>query len=104
MQLASMISTREIRLAVVTLGGGARPEDSVDHSVGITRMLPCRRGGGAADGQRREAAYGEHPCIPLRVIIEVRVLLASKPRRNGSGHLSDAPCPNDELRRWLCCD
>jgi thymidine phosphorylase len=35
------IATREVGLAVVTLGGGrTRPEDSVDHSVGITRLLP----------------------------------------------------------------
>lgn len=34
------IETREIGLAVVTLGGGrTRPEDSVDHAVGITRLL-----------------------------------------------------------------
>ncbi|PAQ09926.1 hypothetical protein CIT26_10095 [Mesorhizobium temperatum] len=42
-----MISTREIGLAVVTLGGGARPEDSVDHSASPGCCL-CRRGGGAA--------------------------------------------------------
>ncbi|WP_394888887.1 thymidine phosphorylase [Mesorhizobium sp. AaZ16] len=35
------IATRDIGLAVVMLGGGrTRPEDSVDHSVGITRLLP----------------------------------------------------------------
>ncbi|WP_353643579.1 thymidine phosphorylase [Mesorhizobium sp. WSM2239] len=35
------VATREVGLAVVTLGGGrTRPEDSVDHSVGITRLLP----------------------------------------------------------------
>jgi thymidine phosphorylase len=35
------IATREVGLAVVMLGGGrTRPEDSVDHSVGITRLLP----------------------------------------------------------------
>jgi thymidine phosphorylase len=35
------VATREIGLAVVMLGGGrTRPEDSVDHSVGITRLLP----------------------------------------------------------------
>ncbi|WP_145720741.1 hypothetical protein [Mesorhizobium tianshanense] len=62
-----MISTREIGLAVVTLGGGARPEDSFDHWSASPGCSPV----GAADGQRREAAYGEHPCIPLRVIIEV---------------------------------
>ncbi len=35
------IATRDIGLAVVTLGGGrARPQDPVDHSVGLTRLLP----------------------------------------------------------------
>jgi thymidine phosphorylase len=35
------IATREVGLAVVMLGGGrTRPEDSVDHSVGISRLLP----------------------------------------------------------------
>jgi thymidine phosphorylase len=35
------VATREIGLAVVTLGGGrTRPEDSINHSVGITRLLP----------------------------------------------------------------
>lgn len=37
----SGISTRDIGLAVVALGGGRkRPEDKVDHAVGITRLLP----------------------------------------------------------------
>ena len=35
------IATREIGLAVVTLGGGRRrPDDCIDHAVGITRLLP----------------------------------------------------------------
>ncbi|PLP57103.1 thymidine phosphorylase [Mesorhizobium loti] len=35
------IATREIGLAVVALGGGrTRPEDKVDHAVGLTRLLP----------------------------------------------------------------
>ncbi len=35
------VATREIGLAVVTLGGGRRrPEDRIDHAVGITRLLP----------------------------------------------------------------
>ncbi|MHA6687837.1 thymidine phosphorylase [Mesorhizobium sp. A556] len=35
------IATREIGLAVVELGGGrGRPEDMIDHSVGISRLLP----------------------------------------------------------------
>lgn len=35
------IATRDIGLAVVALGGGrTRPEDKVDHAVGITRLSP----------------------------------------------------------------
>ncbi|RWP00527.1 MAG: thymidine phosphorylase, partial [Mesorhizobium sp.] len=35
------ISTRDIGLAVVGLGGGRiRPDDRIDHAVGITRLLP----------------------------------------------------------------
>ena len=34
-------ATRDIGLAVVELGGGrTRPDDKVDHAVGITRLLP----------------------------------------------------------------
>jgi thymidine phosphorylase len=37
----SAIATRDIGVAVVALGGGrTKPEDSVDHSVGITGLLP----------------------------------------------------------------
>jgi thymidine phosphorylase len=35
------VATRAIGLAVVELGGGrTRPEDKVDHAVGLTRLLP----------------------------------------------------------------
>ncbi|WP_202309586.1 MULTISPECIES: thymidine phosphorylase [unclassified Mesorhizobium] len=35
------VATREIGLAVVALGGGrTKPEDAVDHSVGVARLLP----------------------------------------------------------------
>ena len=35
------IATREVGLAVVGLGGGrTRPQDKVDHAVGVTRLLP----------------------------------------------------------------
>ncbi len=35
------IETRDVGIAVVTLGGGrTRPQDPVDHAVGITRLLP----------------------------------------------------------------
>jgi thymidine phosphorylase len=37
----SAISTRDIGLAVVALGGGrTRPQDPVNHAVGLTRLLP----------------------------------------------------------------
>ncbi len=35
------LATRDIGLAVVTLGGGrTRPDDKIDHAVGLTRLLP----------------------------------------------------------------
>ncbi|MBW8909693.1 MAG: thymidine phosphorylase [Mesorhizobium sp.] len=35
------VATRDIGLAVVTLGGGrTRPDDRIDHAVGLTRLLP----------------------------------------------------------------
>ncbi len=35
------IETRDIGVAVVALGGGrTRPEDGIDHAVGVTRLLP----------------------------------------------------------------
>ncbi|PSJ55697.1 thymidine phosphorylase [Kumtagia ephedrae] len=35
------VATRDIGLAVVALGGGrTRPEDGIDHAVGVTRLLP----------------------------------------------------------------
>ncbi|MER9726396.1 thymidine phosphorylase [Mesorhizobium sp. M0155] len=38
---ATGIATRDIGLAVVGLGGGrTRPDDGIDHAVGITRLLP----------------------------------------------------------------
>lgn len=37
----SAIATRDIGVAVVTLGGGrTRPQDAVDHAVGLTDLLP----------------------------------------------------------------
>jgi thymidine phosphorylase len=37
----SSIATRDIGLAVVTLGGGrSKPDDQIDHSVGITNLAP----------------------------------------------------------------
>jgi thymidine phosphorylase len=44
------ISTRDIGLAVVALGGGrTRPGDGIDHAVGITRLLPV--GAAVAGGE-----------------------------------------------------
>ena len=37
----SMVATRDVGLAVVALGGGrTRPQDKVDHAVGLTELLP----------------------------------------------------------------
>ncbi|TAM97987.1 MAG: thymidine phosphorylase, partial [Rhizobiaceae bacterium] len=37
----SGVATREIGLAVLSLGGGrSNPHDKIDHSVGITGLLP----------------------------------------------------------------
>lgn len=63
------IRTRDIGLAVVVLGGGrTRPQDAVDHAVGVTRLLPVghevRRGEPLAlvhaqsEDQARQAAAG----------------------------------------------
>ncbi|MGX8012079.1 thymidine phosphorylase [Mesorhizobium sp. ORM8.1] len=61
------VATREIGLAVVTLGGGRRrPDDRIDHAVGLTRLLPVGaevRAGeplalvhGRSDAEAQEAA------------------------------------------------
>ena len=51
------IDTRAIGIAVVALGGGRmKPEDSIDHSVGFTRLA-----GLGADG-RPGCAAGARPC------------------------------------------
>ncbi len=63
------IDTRGVGVAVVALGGGrTRPEDAIDHSVGITRLVPVgaeiRRGEPLAlvhartDGRRRTGGRG----------------------------------------------
>ena len=58
------IDTRGIGVAVVALGGGrTRPEDSIDHSVGITRLVPVgaevRAGEPLALVHARDAATAE---------------------------------------------
>lgn len=46
----AFIETRDIGLAVVSLGGGrTRPQDSVDHSVGLTALLPVGASVGTGD-------------------------------------------------------
>ena len=48
--VVSAIDTRRVGLAVVVLGGGrTRPQDSVDHAVGLTDLAPL---GAAVDADR----------------------------------------------------
>ncbi|MRX32849.1 thymidine phosphorylase [Aminobacter sp. MDW-2] len=57
----SAIATRDIGLAVVALGGGrTRPEDKVDHAVGITGLLPV-----GAEVRAGEALARIHARSPL---------------------------------------
>ena len=55
------IATRELGLAVVAKGGGrTRPEDAIDHAVGLTEMAAV---GERVDGERPLA---DRPCAPAR--------------------------------------
>ena len=70
------IATRDIGLAVVALGGGrTRPEDEVDHAVGLTAAAAGRRRG------RRGRAAGLGPCArrttpPKRAAAAIRAAYA----------------------------
>jgi len=77
----SGIATRDIGLAVVTLGGGrSRPDDRIDHSVGLTRLLPVgaelRRGEALALVHARSEADAEAAAAAVRAAYAVG---ASKP-------------------------
>jgi thymidine phosphorylase len=65
------IATREIGIAVVSLGGGRRkPEDMVDHAVGITDLLPVgtevARGDALAIVRARTKADAEAAAAAIR--------------------------------------
>lgn len=75
------IETRNVGLAVVTLGGGrSKPDDSVDHAVGITRLLPIgaevRAGEALALVHARSSEQAEHAAAVIR---EAYVLGTAKP-------------------------
>jgi thymidine phosphorylase len=65
------IATRDIGIAVVGLGGGRRkPEDAVDHAVGITNLLPVgaevARGDALALVRARSTAGAEAAAAAIR--------------------------------------
>jgi thymidine phosphorylase len=80
------IATRDIGLAVVELGGGRRrPEDAVDHSVGITGLLPVgaavKPGDALAVVRARTDASAETAVATIR---SAYALGESKPSRRKS--------------------
>lgn len=75
------IATRDIGLAVVGLGGGRiRPDDSIDHAVGITRLLPVgaevRAGEALALVHARNAGDAE---AAAAAVLSAYTIGASKP-------------------------
>ena len=75
------IATRDIGLAVVTLGGGrTRPDDKIDHAVGLTSLLPVgaelRRGEPLALVHARSQADAETAAAAVRAAYSTG---ASKP-------------------------
>ncbi|RWH71133.1 MAG: thymidine phosphorylase [Mesorhizobium sp.] len=75
------IATRDIGLAVVGLGGGRiRPDDSIDHAVGITRLLPVgaevRAGEALALVHARNAGDAE---AAAAAVLSAYAIGASKP-------------------------
>jgi thymidine phosphorylase len=75
------IATRDIGLAVVGLGGGRiRPDDRIDHAVGITRLLPVgaevRAGEALALVHARNAGDAE---AAAAVVLSAYTIGASKP-------------------------
>ncbi|RWM84377.1 MAG: thymidine phosphorylase [Mesorhizobium sp.] len=75
------IATRDIGLAVVGLGGGRiRPDDRIDHAVGITRLLPVgaevRAGEALALVHARNASDAEVAAAAVRSAYSIG---ASKP-------------------------
>lgn len=75
------IATRDIGLAVVGLGGGRiRPDDRIDHAVGITRLLPVgaevRAGEALALVHARNASDAE---AAAAAVLSAYTIGASKP-------------------------
>jgi len=78
------IATREIGLAVVLLGGGRwRPDDGIDHAVGLSRLLPVgaqvRAGEALALVHARTEADADAAIAAVRVAY---MLGPSKPERD----------------------
>jgi thymidine phosphorylase len=70
------VATRDIGLAVVALGGGrTRPQDKVDHAVGITRLLPVgtevRAGEPLALVHARNASQAEAAAAAVRAAYSI---------------------------------
>jgi len=75
------IATRDIGLAVVGLGGGrTRPDDKVDHAVGLSRLLPVgaevRAGDALALVHARTASDAD---AATATVLSAYVIGASKP-------------------------
>jgi thymidine phosphorylase len=74
------IATREIGLAVVTLGGGrTRPEDTVDHAVGLTELMPV--GAEVGEGEPLALAHARTPDAAERAAAAVRAAYRITERR-----------------------
>lgn len=70
------IETRDIGMAVVALGGGRiKPDDSIDHAVGITRLLPVgaevRAGEALALVHARSGASAEAAAADVRAAYDL---------------------------------
>ncbi len=74
------IATRELGLAVVALGGGrTRPEDAIDHAVGLTELAGSRR------ARRRRAAARHRPCPRCRGDLDIAAAMLRRAYRAGRG-------------------
>ena len=74
------IATRDIGLAVVALGGGrTNAEDTIDHAVGITGLLPV--GAKAVKGEPLAILHARSPAAAEKAVAEVRAAYAIGPSR-----------------------
>ncbi|RWF84194.1 MAG: thymidine phosphorylase, partial [Mesorhizobium sp.] len=75
------IATRDIGLAVVGLGGGRiRPDDRIDHAVGITRLLPV--GAEVRPGEALALVHARNPAdaeAAAAAVLSAYAIGASKP-------------------------